>query len=91
MLGLTLEEDLLPDLDLRNEPGTGSSSADAAVTDASLRQLLAPDDAGRHSPSAGTCTQRRRASALLTFLHAPSIFPAAAKRTRLPARSVDRS
>lgn len=84
-----LEEDLLPDLDLRSAPGAAGSSfpsADATVTAASLRHppALELDDAGHRrslaappppSPSTrGTCaTQRRRASALLTFLHALSI------------------
>jgi hypothetical protein len=69
---LTLEEedaDQLTDLDHRNAP-----AGVLAAPDSPRRHPRAPDVPRRsQSPAACACAHRRMLSALLTFLHAPSI------------------
>jgi len=85
------EEDLPPDLDRRSAPAgvlgpDPPADADATATAASRRQTPAPAVARRTPPppNTGACAQRRRPSAFLTFLHAPSI--AATRKPNKPPR-----
>lgn len=82
-MGLTLE-DLPPDLDLRSAAGSGAAGvlgADAcAATAADVESRESASEArrslaasSRPPETAGRCKQRPAASALLAFLHTPSI------------------
>jgi hypothetical protein len=77
---LTLEEDdadRLTDLDRRNAPAGVLAAPDSpaeAATAAPRQHPPVPDVPRRsQSPTACACVHRRMLSALLTFLHAPSI------------------
>jgi hypothetical protein len=88
-MGLTLE-DLPPDLDLRSAPVPGAAGvlgADACAaavesreSASEARRSLAPSS--RSPATAGRRTQRLAPSALLAFLHTPSI----ARRSPAPTR-----
>jgi len=88
------EEDLPQDLDRRSAPAgvlgpDPPADADATATAASRRQTPAPAVARRTPPppNTGACAQRRRPSAFLTFLHAPSIVAATRKPAKPPRPS----